>query len=164
MIDLAQLGKMIAGVGAPILGAAIGGPAGALATTAIKELANALAVEATPDAIAREIAKDQDRVSEAARAMEERMFNVWDAEATHLAANRKTEGEWTMFKDGWRSGLCWSLIVMWLFGLILVPVLNGFGFKVSSVPIDSLLAFSTVVLTILGGGHTLKAVLGKRAA
>ncbi len=156
-----KLAKVLVDIGAPVLGGVIGGPAGAAATAVLKELAKELATDSEPEAIEKAIRERPD-ASQAVQGIEERMFNLWDKEAATIAALNKTEGEWSMFKDGWRSGLCWSLIVMWVWGLIFVPLVNGFGAKITATPIDSLLAFSTVVLTILGGGHTAKAIWGRK--
>ena len=153
-----KLAQVLVNVGAPILGKVIGGPVGGIAETAIKELAKELGAEASPEAVEKAVTDNP----EAALAAEARMFGLWEKEADTLSRLNKAEGEWSMFKDGWRSGLCWSLIIMWLWGLIIIPMINGFGAKITATPIDSLLAFSTVVLTVLGGGHTAKAIWGRK--
>lgn len=55
-MDITQLAATLAKLGAPILGGALGGPAGAAAaTTIVGALAEALGVEATPEAVGRAI-------------------------------------------------------------------------------------------------------------
>jgi hypothetical protein len=55
-MDLITLGSQLAKLGAPILGTALGGPAGgALASTIIGALADALGTAPTPEAVAKKI-------------------------------------------------------------------------------------------------------------
>jgi hypothetical protein len=58
-MDIAKLGLEIAKLGAPILGTALGGPAGgAVAKIALDALAEALGTEPTPEAVAKEVASN----------------------------------------------------------------------------------------------------------
>lgn len=163
-MDLAKLSKIVVDIGAPLLGGAIGGPAGALATTALKELANALGAEATAEDVAAKIEADPSGAASAARAAEDRMFDLWTVEQRALAKAAEVSGPWALFKDGWRPALCWSLVLLWLWGLIIAPMLAVYARPMAALPVDTLLAFSTVVLTVLGGGHTAKAIWGQRMA
>ena len=172
MSDLSRIGEQLISAGAPVIGGllqtaatAAGGPvAGALAGAVIGALKEALGLPetATPGEVADKIEATPTAPAIVA-GVEERMFALWQAEAATMASLGKVEGPWGFFKDGWRPGLCWSLILMWLWSLILVPMIGGFGVRIAATPMDSLVAFSTLVLTILGGGHTLKAIWGKGA-
>lgn len=162
-MDAGQLGKVLIDVGAPVLGGLIGGPGGALATTALQELAKALDVAPTPEAVSGKIAAAPEAVPAAARQAEDRMFSLWQAEQKALASATAVIGPWAFFKDGWRPALCWSLVFLWLWGLVIAPMISVYGRALAPLPIDTLSLFSTVVLTVLGGGHTAKAIFAKGA-
>jgi hypothetical protein len=161
--DLARQGAPVLG---GLIGAAIGGPAGAaiggMAGRAIETLAETLGTEATPGAIAAEIATNPDAAAKLAEA-EARFADLLAAEQRTLAElNRPVPpAEWRAFRDGWRPALCWAIIACWLNSLILAPYVAAFGVKLPMMPLEHLLAFSTVTLTVLGGGHTAKAIWGK---
>lgn len=157
-----KLAKTLIDIGAPLLGGLIGGPAGALATSALKTLAETLMTEPTVEAVTAKIEADSGAAAVAARAAEDRMFNLWTDEQRALAAVGTVEGPWALFKDGWRPALCWSLVLLWLWGLVIAPMLAVYARPMAALPVDTLLAFSTVVLTVLGGGHTAKAIWGRK--
>ena len=152
--------------GAPILGTALGGPAGAAVGGAIGgAIAEALGVEPSPEAVAD--ALTQPGADAALRSLEAAQADRWaeymlvagKAQA-ELAAAEAARGFW---HAGWRPALSWLLIAMWLWNALGAPVVSVFApAPIPLVPWEHLLAFSGIWLTIYGGGHTLKSVLGGR--
>lgn len=153
-MDLTNLAAQIAKIGAPILGGALGGPAGAaVASTIIGALADAFGVPATPEAVGKAIetnpkAADVVAQVEAAQApavMDEvnaYLRDVQDARATNLK----------LVEQG--SAIAWAPVV------VSVIVLIGFS-VLSYLAIYSPPGQREVLLFLLGAWSSLAtAVVG----
>ena len=134
----------------------------------VRELATALGVKATPEAIAAAYKDDPGPVVAAAKDIESSDPAYWQylAQAgTDQAALIKREDErdnW--FAWAWRPAMCWLLIVLWGWNGLLLQVVNAaFGAAIEGLSIQDLLAYSGIWLTIYGGGHTVKAIADRYA-
>ncbi|WP_276200291.1 3TM-type holin [Chelatococcus sp. XZ-Ab1] len=162
----ADLAGTLIKAGAPVLGTALGGPAGATIGGIIgTAVAEALGVEATPEAVADALA--QPGASGAVRQVEAEQGDRWAEymlQASKAQAALATdEGAKGMWHSGWRPAMSWLLIGMWLWNAMLGPLASVFApVPIPLVPYEHLLAFSGIWLTIYGGGHTLKSVMGGR--
>ena len=152
--------------GAPVLGTAIGGPAGAAIGGIIgTAVAQALGVDATPEAVAD--ALNRPGASSAVQQVEAEQGDRWaeymlqaNKAQAQLATDETAKGPW---HSGWRPALSWLLIGMWLWNAMLAPVVSVvLPTPIPLIPYEHLLAFSGIWLTIYGGGHTLKSVMGGR--
>ena len=142
-MDLMSLGTQLAKIGAPILGGALGGPAGAaLASTVIGALAEALGTEATPEAVALEVSRNPSAPAivqsvEAERGpgildeLNSRLKDVQDARAQTVALSQQG------------SGIAWGAPV------VSVIVMLGFGI-LSYLSIYAPVAQREVLLFLLG--------------
>ena len=157
-MDWISLGKQVVALGAPTIGAALGGPVGAKIGAVV---AGVLGVEATPGAISAAIAANPGAITtiEADPPVDITEWLLIHARAA--AALTKTESEReSAFSWAWRPAMSWLLIVMWAWGILVLPVVNAiWRLGIPLVPYDQLLNFSAIWLAIYGGGHTLKAVL-----
>lgn len=157
-MDWISLGKQVVALGAPTIGAALGGPVGAKIGAV---LAGVLGVEATPGAISEAIAANPGAINtiEADPPVDITEWLLIHARAA--AALTKTESEreaW--FSWAWRPAMSWLLIILWAWGILVLPIVNAiWRLGIPLVPYDQLLNFSAIWLAIYGGGHTLKAVL-----
>lgn len=152
--------------GAPILGTALGGPAGSAIGAVIgATLADALGVEATPSAVDGALAGRAD-AGAVVRQVEAEQRERWaeymlaaQASQAEIARLEVASDHW--FKWAWRQALSWLLIAMWGWNAFVAQVVSlVVGTRVDLIPYEHLLAFSGIWLTIYGGGHTLKSVLG----
>lgn len=146
-------------LGAPTIGGALGGPAGAAIAKPIGEvLATALGTQATPEAVKTAIDANPERVvlieAEHAHAITE----AAQAAQASLFAREDKRG-W--FHHAWRPGMSWLLMSLWLWNALVLPVVNAFGAGVAGIPWEQLLGFSGLWLAIYGGGHTIKSVMRK---
>lgn len=148
-MDLASLAASLTRLGAPILGGALGGPAGAaIASTVVESLAKALDVEPTPEAVGAALEKPDAPIVV-------RRVEAAEAPAVIEAVNQymeivRQEGEKGWFWNAWRPAGMWAVLAMWLWALVPAPLLR--------LPLDmgSLTAFTTLYLTLYMGGHTAK--------
>lgn len=172
---LKSLAATLAKAGAPILSGAlstaagaIGGPAGALlgsgASAIIGALADALGTDPTPEAVAEKVEADPSAAASAVQQVEASKGDVIaaiHAETARQLALAETARE-SFFSWGWRPAMSWTLIGLWLWAMLILPTLKALALPaLQPVPMDNLLAFTGIWLTIYGGGHTIKAVLGK---
>lgn len=75
----------------------------------------------------------------------------------------QTEAGKSFWHSGWRPGLSWLLIFMWMWNVVMAWGIQALsGVPVPIVPWEQLLAFSGLWLAIYGGGHTLKSIMGGR--
>lgn len=156
-LDWISLGKQVIAVGAPTIGAALGGPVGAQVGGV---LATILGVEPTPEAIGDVVSADPGRVvrAELEPATDLTQWLVIHARTAAGLAEREAARE-SWFSWGWRPAMSWLLIVMWAWGILILPIVNAiWRLGVPAVPYEQLLAFSGIWLTIYGGGHTIKAI------
>lgn len=162
---LKSLAATLAKAGAPILGTALGGPAGgAIAGAVIGALADALGTDPTPEAVAAKVESDPQAAASAVRTVERdqgpNVAMIHAATSQALAAAEVARESW--FSWAWRPAMSWLLIVLWTWALLILPTLKATALAaLQPIPMDNLVAFTGIWLTIYGGGHTLKAVLGK---
>lgn len=147
--------------GLTILAGALGGPAGAVAATVGRGLADRMGVT-TPEEVAEALATPGGRneavAYETASADELRALGLAQSELA-LAETRSESA----FSSRWRPAMSWLLIVMWAWNAMILPVAVGItGAVVAAIPYDQLLAFSGLWLTIYGGGHTVKSIMGSK--
>lgn len=156
-LDWGALGKQVIGIGAPTLGAALGGPVGKQVGEAV---AVVLGVPASPEALAKAIKDDPGAIAGIEADPPTDVTEWLLIHARTAAALAKADGEReTWFSWAWRPALSWLLIVMWAWGVLFLPVVNALArLGIPPVPYDQLLAFSGIWLTIYGGGHTIKAI------
>ncbi len=166
--DWSKTALTFAEAGLPILGSllggALGGPVGAkLGGAAASAVGEALGVDPTPDAIGAAVAADPAAAAAKLQDTEASFAALYQQEASNIAAVNTVVGGWSLFKDGWRPGLMWLIVAGWINTLLIAPYIAAGGFRVPAAPVESLMQFSSVVLVIIGGGHTAKAIFGKGA-
>lgn len=157
-LDWISLGKQAVSLGAPTIGAALGGPVGAQVGEAV---AVALGVPATPDAVSTAVKADPGALG-AIEADPPTDITEWLLiHARAAAALTKTESEReTWFSWAWRPAMSWLLIVMWAWALLILPIVDAITrVGISPVSTPDLLNLSGIWMVVYGGGHTLKAVL-----
>jgi hypothetical protein len=157
-LDWIALGKQVIAAGAPTIGAALGGPVGAQIGGV---LGTVLGVDPTPEAIGAVVAGDPGRIARAEIEPGADLTQWLVIHARAAASLAESEGKReSTFSWGWRPAMSWLLIVMWAWGILILPVVNAiWRLGIPLVPYDQLLNFSAIWLAIYGGGHTLKAVL-----
>jgi hypothetical protein len=158
-MDWATLGKQVIGAGAPVIGGLFGGPLGAQIGSIV---GTALGVPPTPEAIGGIVQSNPGALQqlEASRSAE------W---ATYMAAAQAAQSALAMkeldrsfFYAGWRPGMSWLLMGLWLLNCFITPFANAaWGAAIPLIPWEHLLGFSGLWLTIYGGGHTLKSILAR---
>lgn len=156
-----KLKDQLANQGLTVLAGAIGGPVGAVAAAVGRELADRLGVT-TPDEVADVLATPEGQA--AAEAFEDRRAAVLAvyAQTQQQLALAETRSE-SAFQSHWRPAMSWLLVVMWLWNTMILPVARAItGAAIDGIPYDQLLAFSGIWLTIYGGGHTLKSIMGPK--
>lgn len=161
-LDWLSVGKQVIAVGAPTIGAALGGPVGAQVGGV---LASIFGVEPTPDAVGGAIAADPGVVQKAEAAPGADLSAWLSTHAAMAAALASSESSRdSFFAWGWRPAFSWLTAFMWFWTGVLVPIINAATHaSLVGVPYDSLVGFSGLWLAIYGGGHTAKAIFGKGA-
>jgi hypothetical protein len=153
-MDLKTVAGQVARAGGPILATLVGGPIGAIGAAALGAIADALGVEAAPEAVAEAIAADPRRAGEAIARLEEGRASEWltlaKAQADLYAEITRSELGKGAFWNAWRPAGMWTILLLWIWALVPAPLLK--------LPIDmsSLAAFTTLYLTLYMGGHTAK--------
>ena len=172
-MDASALGKLageIAKAGLPALAGALGGPgASAIANAVIGALAGSAVVPgspSTPEQAAQVIASDPEAAKVALAGLE-----IQQTAATmQLDIARAEMTRESFFSWGWRPAMSWLIIVLWAYALLLLPLVN-FAimavFKVPEwpippIPMDNLLGFTGIWLTIYGGGNTALRIFGRK--
>jgi len=68
----------------------------------------------------------------------------------------------SVFSWGWRPAMSWMLLFLWSWNGVILPVVNATAdASIAPIPWEHLLGFAGLWLTIYGGGHTIKSVLGR---
>lgn len=168
-MDWKTIAGPLAQVGATTLGTIIGGPLGAAVGGVVgKAAADALGVEATPGAVIQAIERDPDeasvRLDELQRDRADE-FAALEAEGMKLMQQlAESEAGGSAFSWAWRPTLSWLVALVAFQSFVLAPWLRGlFGLDVG-IPYEQVLGFSGIWLTIYGGGHTFKAIFGKKVS
>lgn len=154
-MDWVSLGKQVVGLGAPTIGAALGGPVGAQVGAV---LATVLGVEPTPEAIGAVVADDPDRITQAEASPGSGLVPLLMAHAqmAALLAEREMARE-TWFSWAWRPALSWLVIFLIGWNAVFLPMLNALtGMAVPGTPWDQISAIAGMWLSIYGIGHTVK--------
>ncbi len=167
-MDWKDIAGPLSKAGATTLGTIIGGPLGtAVGGLVGQAVAGALGLdEATPQAVSAEIAKDPTEAATRLQELESDRASEWAALQAKgfdlMAAIQAQEGAEGFFSWGWRPALSWLIAAIILQSFIVGPwMLAVFGLSVA-VPYDNVVGISAIWLTIYGGGHTAKAIFGKR--
>jgi hypothetical protein len=161
-MDWTSLGKQVIALGAPTIGAALGGPVGARVGGV---LASILGVEATPQAVGDAVAANPGAVQSAEAAPSADLVAWLSTHATMAASLAASEtGRESFFAWGWRPAFSWLTAFLWAWNGVLRPVVVVLtGASLEAIPYDHLVGFSGLWLAIYGGGHTAKAIFGKGA-
>lgn len=137
------------------------------AATVIERLGTALGVDPTPEAIAERYDEEPTVTATVMREVEDsstpeewRALETAENNRAKLLEREDERESW--FSWAWRPAMCWLLILLWLWGLLVQPIVVAMGMEVAPAPIDSLVAFSGLWLAIYGGGNTIKSVMGAR--
>ena len=118
-------------------------------------------VNATPEAIVEKFKADPGAVISAAQEVESADPAMWEylagrgqEQADLLKREDEREG---FFSWGWRPALSWLLVLLWLWGGLLLPLINAaFHAAIATLSVADLVTFSGIWLAIYGGGHTVK--------
>lgn len=144
-MNWAALGRKLIGLGAPILGGALGGPAGAAAG---RILADQLGIEATPEAVARQIEENPDTVIGAARSLETGdeiagyyRLAVQTAD-TGGAVARLDAASGDRFQRWARPAWLWGSLLVWL------PIGLAIAWQIWSGGIDKLTAIASAMASL----------------
>lgn len=156
-----ELAGPLAARGLDVLATAIGGPAGPIVTTVGREIARRLGVN-TPEEAGAAIEADPAATDRLVQYQAENADMLRDLAASqHELTMVETRSE-NFLQWAWRPVMSWQLIIMWFWNSMLLPIAVGItGTPIERIPYDDLLAFTGIWLTIYGGGHTLKSVLGR---
>lgn len=151
--------------GLTILGGVLGGPAGGIAVTIGREVAARLGVS-TPEEVERAIKEDPQALA-ALRAYqsenaEELALLMQEQEHLREVIAREDRGPWWAW--AWRPATMWLIGFLWAWSLIIVHLVNGLtDLQMPVAPMEHLLAFTGLFLSLYMGGHTVKNVLQKRS-
>lgn len=165
-ILLGLAGDLVAPMIKKILADKIGGIGGELAGDVIDTIAGKLGVPA--DEIPTIAAEDPGAVQQAIVATEavtpelvlayvesQRLMNE-----TLRAEMDKGGPLWTW---GWRPGWMWLLGLLWLYSVVLRPVVNAaIGASIEAVDLSTLMTLTGAYLALYMGGHTAKDIFGKK--
>jgi hypothetical protein len=162
-MDWTSLGKQVIALGAPTIGAALGGPVGAQVGGV---LAAILGVEASPAAIGEAVTADPG-VVQATEAAPPADLSAWLSTHAAMAAALATSevARPSFFAWGWRPAFSWLTAFLWAWTAVVRPVVVSLtGVSIEAVPYDHLVGFSGLWLAIYGGGHTVKAIFAGKGA
>lgn len=170
MSALAILAPILIQAGAPILKRLlekeVGGTAGQVGSVVVDTIATKLGVPPTPEAIAEAHKADPARVEEVVRDLEvspDWLPYLAQATAGRDALLQREDQRESFFAWGWRPAMSWLVIFLFAWAMVLVPTVNA-AFKASLVTpsTDDILQFAGIWLVIYGGGHTAKALWGRK--
>lgn len=167
-MDWKDIAGPLSKAGATTLGTIIGGPLGtAVGGLVGQAVAGALGLdEATPEAVTAAIQNDPVEASTQLQKLEVDRYDEWaslQAKGLELMATiQAQESAEGFFSWGWRPALSWLIAAIILQSFIVGPwALALFGLAVA-VPYDNVVGIAAIWLTIYGGGHTAKAIFGKK--
>lgn len=166
-MDWKTIAGPLAQAGASTLGTIIGGPLGnAVGGMVGGAIADALGVEPTPAAVARQIELEPEESSarlqelQRDRADELAALQVEGLKLMQQLATQESSEGWMSW--GWRPALSWVIVAIILQSFIVGPWMQAvFGLSVA-VSYDDVIGISSLWLVIYGGGHTAKAIFGKK--
>lgn len=168
-MDLASIAGTLTRLGAPILGGALGGPAGAaIASSVVGALAKAFEVDETPEAVGKALEKNEAPIvvqrveaAEAPAVMEQVnefiAAEVARADAAQAAEIEKGFGAWQFWRGAWQA----MVIGGWLAILITALFGGNLGAKTLMPVPDVVTAWGSVTLAwlaVFNGGHVLKEI------
>ncbi len=167
-LPIAILAPILAQAGTKLLGEIVArkSPDAALV---VEKIGAALGMAAaTPEAIKDRFDADPGAVVAAARSVEAGDPVMWE----YLAGRGREQAELlkreddreSFFSWGWRPAMSWLLILLWLWGGVLLPLINAaFHPAITALSVADLVTFSGIWLAIYGGGHTVKDLATKYA-
>lgn len=168
-MDIASIAGTLTRLGAPLLGGALGGPAGAaIASSVVEALAKGFDVEPTPEAVGKALEKNEAPIvvqrveaAEAPAVMEQVnefiAAEVARADAAQAAEIEKGFGAWQFWRGAWQA----AVIGGWLVLLITALFGGNLGAKTLMPVPDVVAAWGTVTMTwlvVFNGGHVLKEI------
>lgn len=162
-----RLAGALADNGLEILAGAIGGPAGAIAANVGRLIAQELGVT-SPEEVEQKVRSDPQSVQKL-RQLEKTsadqlalMTQEQRTMAQILARDAKKGGFW----DAWRPATMWLIAFLWFWSLVAVHISNAvFKTAMPVPPMETLLAFTGIYMSLYMGGHTaLRALERKKAA
>jgi alkylation response protein AidB-like acyl-CoA dehydrogenase len=168
-MDLASIAGTLTRLGAPILGGALGGPAGAaIASSVVEALAKGFDVEPTPEAVGKALEKNEAPIvvqrveaAEAPAVMEAVnefiAAEIARADAAQAAEIEKGFGAWQFWRGAWQA----MVIGGWLAILITALFGGNLGAKTLMPVPDVVTAWGSVTLAwlaVFNGGHVLKEI------
>lgn len=164
-ILLEAAGSLAVPVIKKILGDKIGGAGGDLAGNVIDIIAEKAGIpkEQLPDAKPKEL----EAAIVASEPVAAEMLVQYVESQRLMNENLKAELDkggpvWTW---GWRPGWMWLLAFLWLYALVLRPLVNAaFGAAIEAFDIATLLTLTGIYTTAYLGGHTVKDVMSKWSA
>lgn len=166
-MDFRKLAGPLIDAGLTVMGGAIGGPGGAIATRVGRQVLREIGAQ-TPEEAATRISAGEAETLERLRDLEHRHEDEWRllaAEQAHMAEmlQRDSRGHW--LERAWRPAMMWLLELLWLWGLLLAPLINAFSAPayVALPPFETLLGLTGLYMALYMGGHTVKSVMGGRA-
>lgn len=164
------LAPILMKAGAPILkrvlDTEVGGVAGEAGSVVIDSIGAALGVPPTVEAIVEAHDKDPDGTEAAIRTVEKDRDWIMYLTAATAARDRMLEREDTResaFSWAWRPAMSWLVGFLFLWSMVLVPVVNA-ALNAAVVPpsTNDILQFAGIWLVIYGGGHTAKELWGAK--
>jgi hypothetical protein len=159
-------------IGAPLVKRILAGRIGAGNAELIDRVVGAVAERAgvRPDALPTAIAEERGRVIEAVRAVEDgvapELISLYEAETEGRIALLQAEmaASEPAWKSAWRPAMMYLLGFLWLWALVLVPIVDAIGPALAGVDLGVLFNLTLAYLALYMGGHTVKEVFAKGRA
>lgn len=152
--DVGKAIKGMAGTALPVLGTALGGPAGGAAGAL---LAKALGVDTTPEAVAAALNPDAlVKLREVEADLQKAQINADSAAATgQLEVNKAEASNTSLFVAGWRPAIGWSCAAAFAWTFVCAPLVSyaaAFGGYHGALPQMDISQLMPVLLGMLGLG------------
>lgn len=162
-MDWKQLAGPLTDTGLTLLGAAIGGPAGAVAATVGRQVASELGVT-TPEQVMTTIRHNPDAVEKLHRLEQEsaEQLALLAQEQRTFANILARDSDKGFFWDAWRPAMMWMLISLWIWSIVILPTLNAvLGTNIPMPPFEILFGVTSLFSMFYMGGNTAIRLFGK---
>lgn len=165
--DVGHAIQGMAGTALPVIGTALGGPAGGAVGVL---LSRALGVDQTPEAVAAALSPDAlIKLREVEADLQKAQITADSAAATgQLEVNRAEASNTSLFVAGWRPAIGWTCAAAFAWVFVLAPLvayaaaLGGYTHKLPTLDISQLMPVLLGMLG-LGGMRTLEKIKGVNA-